>query len=64
MRKSGFIRKALIMLGLAWLWFHFFLSGSQFIQSGHLRRVARVAVVAIAVWGVLALLSHRVGPRD
>jgi hypothetical protein len=59
MSKSGFIRKTLIIAALTWAWFHFFLSGGHYVRSPSLLRFGRIAVVVMAVWGVITLLAHR-----
>lgn len=64
MSKSGFIRRTLIITGLTWVWFHFFLSEGHYIRSQYLLRFGRIAVVVIAVWGVLTLLSQRLDRHD
>ena len=64
MNKSGFVRKTLLIAGLAWSWFFCFLSDSHYIQSQFLLWFGRIAVVVIAVWGVLTLLSQRLDRHD
>jgi len=64
MNKSVFVRKTLLIAGLAWLWCYCFLSDSHYIQSQFLLRFGRIAVVVIAVWGVLTLLSQRLDRHD
>ena len=43
-RKSGFIRKALILIGLCWLLTTFFLSNGQ-MRNVEMRTFARIAIV-------------------
>jgi len=61
MNKRGLIRKTLIVVGLTWLWLNFFFSDSRFISNPAQRRAGQIAVLVIAVWGVITLLADRAG---
>ncbi len=60
-RKSGFIRKALILMGLCILFTQIFLSTGQYIRNSEMRDFAELALVVMTVWGIITLLANRVG---
>ncbi len=60
-RKSGFIRKALILIGLCWLLTTFFLSNGQYIQNVEMRTFAQTAIAVMTGWGIITLLANRIG---
>lgn len=60
MARGGFIRKTIAVCALTWVVVHFLLSDGQFIQDPWLRWIGKAAVVVIAAWGVVNMLSQRV----
>ena len=59
MNKAGFLRRAVIVYGLGWLFVHQFLSDSRTIASAEMRHIGNVGIVVIAVWGIVTLLASR-----
>jgi hypothetical protein len=60
-RKSGFIRKAIILIALGWLFAHVLVSNGHVVRSQEMRGIAQVAIVVMTAWGIVTLLANRQG---
>lgn len=58
-RRSGFIRKTLILIALALLFTQMFLSGSHYLQSREMRDIVQMAIVVMTAWGIVTLFANR-----
>ena len=63
MRKGGFIRKALLVGAITWVFGEVFFSSGLVIQSPSLLLLGRIALLVVAAWAVITLLAQRVEKR-
>lgn len=59
MRTRGFLRRAFLIVGLAWLTVHFFLANGRYVADPDNRNIGWTAISVMSVWGVLTLLANR-----
>lgn len=59
MDKSGFLRRSILICGIAYLFLYCFLSDNSTIGDAHILNFAGVMIVVIAAWGIITLLAKR-----
>ncbi len=59
MKRSGFLRRVVILIIFAWCMHHFVLSGSQYIEDEQQREFLYWFMFAVVGFGVVTMLAER-----
>ena len=60
MTPNGFVRKCILIAVVTWFFLHFLLADGQIVHSLAVRSLGKIALIAIAVSGVITLLQQRI----